>query len=1546
MRFVKRIKKICRKTTALFLCAFMFSQQPCAAIAENIDITYPDDSTAITEISETEAEYSEETNTELESLDMSAITEEFEQLLQSPVFSLFDEEDKDIQKPHVKRAPDSNEPAYICKIVDNNAENGYQIGDSNQYEHPFMTFKEALTYARNSFNNGAAMSTTNAATIEMLRDYVVTNNDKMVLEYDTDNIILTTAKLQAQAQEAGENYFFTDTLENKDENDIGIAVICRGFDGKNSVNGSDVTPSSTTAMFNILKGGVSAGTNQVLKSQFKTTNIIFDGNGYVGRAITNRKGNLTIGGNTHFRNFGSCNANGEAIYSGEGTLNIGEEDGEPVVFSDCRNSGSSAAGGAAIYCQNGGTYANFSASIINTKFIDCNASGAGPGGGAVRFNGSNNLSVSINGCSFFQCNSTKNSSSPLGGGAIYYQGNVSLEINNCTFEECTTTKSGGAIYNGSSQALMLAGCIFKKCTATTNGGAIYHSPSSSQALMITDSAITECTAQKGAAIYLNNGSATLKGDNALMILSCSASDASGGAVNVNGKSVYYEGNVYVYDNYGTGNLSEQQKNMVLESNSTAIINTTTNGLGNNAKIGVYVTDSQYNNRGQAGQQFATAGNTANGISNVNRFINDRNNNLYGTQVNDTTGIKWVSTTVRICKIIDNNSANGEQIGETGRYEHTFATLKSALNYARTQFNNGAAMSAENPVTIEMLQDYAVPILVSTSAVNTRSRLVSGDLLTLNQSTDNIIITTAKNQAQAQASGETYYFTDTLENKDLNDIGTAILMRGGNGTVDINTQSSMTEFNLNAIINLSDNGGSLTTRNIIFEANNYSGRAIANRYGTALTIGSGTEFRNFQSKGNVQFSNTTTNIIQNGGAIFSRGGILTIGENGEDPVIFSNCTSEGNYGGGAICIHENGNVTITNTTFVNCSNPGELSIEVPSGGAIHSSGNISMTISDCTFTSCASVLNGGAIYTSSSSPLTISDCIFTNCTAEKGAAIYMNSGSTTIKGSNAEDIKMKIESCSATDSNGGAINVVNANCRLYFEGRPIIINNPSAEMKKNVVLEHNTNAIINTTANGLSENAEIGIYVTDAQNNAHGGAGDPFGTYNNSENGIENLNRFVNDRNGLLGEYNEDGYIHWKSIPLNIIEGQLFGDFPDTLPPVIISRDSSFTVQTTVSISKAKIEFSNSDGAVPLPTGTTMILKYTKNDTTVYYFYNITSAVSSVNMTDFTEMGGGNGRISNTDSEYKAQVIVDFSRVSGNYPSGNTLKIKMGTALGTITLTDPVEFTVDSDDSADDLISNTSVSVINLVTDSGKYYTDTNGSYNASTSGRATIWEGKKMALVIDAADGTPLPFDTKLNVKIGGGSKTAYSVAEDGKYIIPLGNLASVSDIQIDLSSNNFPATATSYTLNVALMVSNTLADSSPLNGFEAATGTLVFKSPAQPQPALKIISDKQAVIPGGTVNFTAETINTTEYRITAKFYRKNGNWASKVDVTPENYSDLKTGNVSTSSDAANPTEIQFSFATSSSSNDESYVVIVTVTDFSNNIIMEVPYYFLAVNSA
>ena len=599
-------------------------------------------------------------------------------------------------------------------------------------------------------------------------------------------------------------------------------------------------------------------------------------------------------------------------------------------------------------------------------------------GGAIRINADNGTTfknVKISGCW-----------TSGDGGGVYAEDKITSTEGTVSFTDCYTTdgNGGGAWFNG---AATLDGAVtFEDCYTGGYGGAMYFGAGGTMTGVTVDGHKTLVAdtnnAVKGGAIFLaNNKTLTVSGGE---IKNCSASDTNGGAINVGSSAkVYFEGEAVVYNNKSTKDGSAVQANVVLDQNNNTTINTTESGLGIDAHIGVYVTGNNtnpYNSHGKSTQPFGTAADTSvtGGMKNIDRFTNDRKEALYGVS-SGTANDKLIYWSRPICKIIDTNPDGGTQIGTSAQYEHPFFTLNEAVTYARNGFNNDSPMSASNPVKIEMLVDYVIPV---------------DDKVTLDRAGDNIIITTAKTQTAAQAAGESLYFEKTFSTAQgrltTDSSETAILKRGWNGDAEITGDGAT----LTALFNLRDTG-ILKTKNIIFDGTGYDGRSIANREGS-LTIGGGTQFRNhiWQTMG------------ANGAAVFSRGDSLIVGDAEDDQVIFTNCHANdwiangSEKGGGALFVQ--GNASVTNAVFEDCTYTSDDNVQGArlGGGAICQYEGTTLTVTNVTFRECevdgTYLRSGGVIYTVAST-VTISNSSFYGPgtsvnAAASGGAIYASNGS--------------------------------------------------------------------------------------------------------------------------------------------------------------------------------------------------------------------------------------------------------------------------------------------------------------------------------------------------------------------------------------------------------------------------------------------------------------------------------------------------------------------------------------------------------------------------
>lgn len=263
---------------------------------------------------------------------------------------------------------------------------------------------------------------------------------------------------------------------------------------------------------------------------------------------------------------------------------------------------------------------------------------------------------------------------------------------------------------------------------------------------------------------------------------------------------------------------------------------------------------------------------------------------------------------------------------------------------------------------------------------------------------------------------------------------------------------------------------------------------------------------------------------NGGGVYTDDAITSV----DGTVAIENCYTTGGNGGGAY-FYSTANLTGAEAvTFKNCHADSTSTSNGGGGAWFNNTATLDGAVS---FEDCYTGGNGGAMYFVNGGTMTgvkvdghkTLDAGTNN--AVKGGTIFLaNNKTLTISGG-------EIKNCSASDANGGAINVGGSSAKVFFEGDAVVYDNKSTkdgqEVQANMVLDQNNNTVVNTTATGLGTGAHIGVYVTGTASagpfKSHGDAGDDFGTYNNSTSGKANLDRFKNDRvsdssgNPLSGE---------------------------------------------------------------------------------------------------------------------------------------------------------------------------------------------------------------------------------------------------------------------------------------------------------------------------------------------------------------------------------------------------------------------------------------------
>lgn len=628
------------------------------------------------------------------------------------------------------------------------------------------------------------------------------------------------------------------------------------------------------------------------------------------------------------------------------------------IFEDCV---STLKEGGALHIGGQGT--GSTATIMGSTFKNCSAKN---GGGGVL---SSHETLTIENCYFYGCGSSASN-----GGAVYHYKNSRGDstqkyttIRNSTFsatpgalgsEACNAAQNGGAIWTRATTEVKLENLTINDCTAGSRGGGVYLDSAVVNATL-SGGSISGSNANEGSAVYVG-GNATFSDD--LTISGNVVTSVSSGAIH--GGKLYFEGNVKVENNICSSD-SVYDHDVLMQNNNVTTIYTTSNGLGVGAKIGVYVPDSQFNNRGLEGKAFGTYNNA----NYLESFFNDRNSELYGYQMAEgDTNIYWGSF---ICKITD---AKGNTLTRPNGRDAIYPRLAQALDEF-TQVTGGDAVY--------------IKMLVENYAIRQAGQIE-------NFPAKEVTLTT-----------ETYTETQPVEGK----YDGKHPYRGTEGTVCTisRTSGTMQLFKLN-------DGAVFQLENITLDGRNDKSTQTGNRRlieaaAGALTINGGTT---------LQYG-----AASNGGAIEAAAAAqVTINgvydADADEPTVrFINCTGTGNSkpNGGAIRAY---NLNITSSTaeagkygtaFINCS--------AYNGGAITALGS-SMEINGALFDSCHTQSAGGAIYHNNSgnnTTTTVKNCAFESCftngnTWAHGGAIEARTATLNVEDSAFKD-------CHAS-SDGGAV----------------------------------------------------------------------------------------------------------------------------------------------------------------------------------------------------------------------------------------------------------------------------------------------------------------------------------------------------------------------------------------------------------------------------------------------------------------------------------------------------------------------------------------------
>ncbi len=386
----------------------------------------------------------------------------------------------------------------------------------------------------------------------------------------------------------------------------------------------------------------------------------------------------------------------------------------------------------------------------------------------------------------------------------------------------------------------------------------------------------------------------------------------------------------------------------------------------------------------------------------------------------------------------------------------------------------------------------------------------------------------------------------------------------------------------------------------------------------------------------------------------------------------------------------------------------------------------------------------------------------------------------------------------------------------------------------------------------------------------------------------------------------------------VTDGQVFSDFNSK--ETSISRDSAFTAQFTVSdyipdeYTAQALRFSKA-----LPVGTTIIMKVGGG----YWYYTLdTAAESVIDLTKFTEMGGEAAfRFDTADTVAKTftyQFIVDFSKTTDNSITDNlevSLELTADTehSAPTIPSAGNTHFSLDLQNEA----------VFNIMAASvvGKSAT-LNCTYTPS-AGAASIWNGRKAALVLTAPEGAPA--DLTLTAVVDE-KTTLYTMNSNRQFIIPLDEIGN-KEAKITLNSDLFGLSENSLVFTAEWYAAQSSADQSPLNGYSAASCDVTFSGKRDTVPSVRIDGTQRLCHAGDVLKVKVYFAGIpSEGTMTAYLQSKNGD--QYVDTGAK---------VPISNDAGTSKQIEFNMGQMEKG---SYRILVVVQESGANI-LQVPYYFV-----
>ncbi|WP_277202722.1 DUF4347 domain-containing protein [Victivallis vadensis] len=515
---------------------------------------------------------------------------------------------------------------------------------------------------------------------------------------------------------------------------------------------------------------------------------------------------------------------------------------------------------------------------------------------------------------------------------------------------------GGAIYLQTTGVLTLGGgavYTFTDNAASRNGGAIYFDVAASGEAekTLTGMTFTDNTAgSDGGAIYSAraftvSGAAVFNGNNA---------GASGGAI------------------YATGAAAVVTLDGVTIGGFDAVNNV---GLGNSAKYGGGVALA-------AGAKLAMVNNAV--IS-------------YNTASSDGGGIHAAAgTTLTLTSgSVSNNAANGGNGG--GIWTATSVTIDSALTLANNAALAGYGGAIYGSGSAAITLDGA---LIGGAAATANSAKFGGGVALADTAALTLLNSAVISHNTATDGGGIYASAGTgltlTSGRVTNNAATG---NGGGIYVGNGAEVNLTDTSVshNSVSGSTSGGGGIIVAGgavTITGASHIDGNTVANTAGSTAETGGGALLL---KSGSVTISGTTTlsnNVANNGSAIKTYGGVLTVGGNTGDHIVIDGNTNGGGHQWGAALLLEAGSGTIADA---------EISNNVNS----HASG-----------------MGGGILVGKNMGAFTVSDTKIHHNTAAGGGGIYINDNGNLSFGDNVKIYSNVAKANNNSQGRGGGININN------------------------------------------------------------------------------------------------------------------------------------------------------------------------------------------------------------------------------------------------------------------------------------------------------------------------------------------------------------------------------------------------------------------------------------------------------------------------------------------------------------------------------------------